>query len=48
VTVKPTPKDTVALDADGFIFTGEAAGTASPPHTGTPGIFATRDARGDQ
>jgi thioredoxin reductase (NADPH) len=37
--------DTIALDADGFILTGEAAGTGSPLQTSTPGIYAAGDAR---
>jgi thioredoxin reductase (NADPH) len=39
--------DTIALDADGFILTGEAAGTGSPLQTSTPGIYAAGDARAD-
>ncbi len=35
----------VALDAKGFVKTGEAAGASSPFETSTPGIFAVGDVR---
>lgn len=38
-------KDMVALDANGFVLTGEAAGAHSPFATSEPGIFAVGDVR---
>jgi thioredoxin reductase (NADPH) len=40
-------EDTIALDGNGFILTGDAAGTGSPLQTSVPGIYAAGDARAD-